>query len=505
MKNTKTKRLSIFVEALLMTEVLAVTILVFGMIVKLNVLPAKLMLLAGAGMLVLVTIIYLLTRKLMFNFRCVVGSLLAIVYIVGLVFGYNTLRKVNHAVTEVTQVKTEYHQVSLFVRMEDKASSISDLKDYEFGILLKQDREATEQALVKIEQELNITIVPTGYSSPADLAQALVNGQMDVILMNPEYITMLTELGDNGGLTSSIRNLTDYSVAVQRVEPVKQEETSETANLVYDPDNVVTEKNNNTLVLYLTGIDTYGNINVTSRSDVNILVVANLNTHQIAIISTPRDYYVTLPNSGGEYDKLTHAGIYGVDVSVETIESIYDIDIDSYVRVNFSGFEAIVDAIGGVTVNNDIAFTGIHGGYFFDTGEITMNGPEALCYVRERYSFLDADYTRAKHQMMVVQAIVQKCMSKEILNHFTDFLSAIEGQFETNMPYDQISSIVRGQLENGGEWNMVRYNVSGTGETMKCWSLGLYASVQVPDETTIEKAKELIRQVLDGETAVKPE
>ena len=187
---------------------------------------------------------------------------------------------------------------------------------------------------------------------------------------------------------------------------------------------------------------------------------------------------------------------------------LYDIDIDYFFRVNFSGFQDIIDAIGGITVDNDVSFSTtswIAEQYYFPAGEIYLDGQSALVYVRERSAFGDGDMARGRHQMLVIQAVIDKCTSTQVLSNYTSLLEAIEGNFETNIPYDLISEIVKEQLESGASWNVVSYSVSGYNDWRTCWSLGTGASVVTPYYETVDAAKELMRQVRDGEVPVAPE
>lgn len=133
--------------------------------------------------------------------------------------------------------------------------------------------------------------------------------------------------------------------------------------------------------VYISGIDTYGEISTVSRSDVNMLAVVNPANNSILLVNTPRDYYVQLHGTAGTKDKLTHAGVYGIDMSRKTLEDLYGIEIPYYVRVNFSSLVTIVDTVGGVEVYSDRDFKS------FRVGANQLSGTQALEFSRERYSF----------------------------------------------------------------------------------------------------------------------
>ena len=214
-------------------------------------------------------------------------------------------------------------------------------------------------------------------------------------------------------------------------------------------------------------------------------------------MSTPRDYFVPLSISNGAPDKLTHAGIYGINVCMDTLGLLYEEDINYYFRLNFAGFINIIDALGGVTVNSDYDFT--TGAYHFNQGENYVNGEQALAFARERYTFSEGDRQRGRNQMAVIEAVINKALSPELLKNYTSVLSGMEGSFETNVPYDLIASLVRKQLNEGGSWNIVSYSVNGTGDTQKPYSMSQNAYVMIPDYSTVDKAKDLMSKVRNGE------
>jgi LCP family protein required for cell wall assembly len=259
-----------------------------------------------------------------------------------------------------------------------------------------------------------------------------------------------------------------------------------------------------TFVLYISGIDSRVGLVSKSRSDVNILAVVNANTHQVLLVSTPRDYYVPLSISNGVRDKLTHAGIYGVEVSMATLGMLYDINVDYYFRVNFGGFEDIVDALGGVTVYSEYSFTTYDGNYSFSAGDNTLNGAQALGFARERKAFITGDRQRGINQMALIKAIANKVLSPSILANYSSLLESVQGNFETSVPMSVLSKLVRDQLSNGGSWNIVSYSVDGTGDNQIPYSLSTYSYVMWPDEDTVATAKDLMSQVLNGETVTAP-
>lgn len=276
---------------------------------------------------------------------------------------------------------------------------------------------------------------------------------------------------------------------------------------IKDLANSVAIQEDKPFVVYLSGNDSYGEIdvdengNAIGRSDVNILLAVNPSTGKIAMITTPRDAYIYLPDyiAEGYQDKLTHVGNWGQDASKDVLGELYGVDVDYYVRINFSGFETIVDALGGVTVQSDYPyeFTTRDGGHTFYPGENQVDGEAALAFVRERYAFGDGDFQRGRNQMAMIQAILRKAMSPSILLTYTDLLEAVDGCMVTDVPRKQISTLVKGQLDNGTDWQITSMEVSGYGDMQYTYSAG-EASVVWLDEESVAQAAQLLQDILEG-------
>ena len=254
--------------------------------------------------------------------------------------------------------------------------------------------------------------------------------------------------------------------------------------------------NNGIFNVYISGIDTTGSISNVARSDANILATVNTKTHEVLLTSIPRDYYVTLHSKKAK-DKLTHSGIYGVSETVTTVEDLLDIDINYYVRVNFTTLIKLVDTLGGVSVYSDYNFT--TAGYTFSKGYNRLNGKEALAFSRERYSFANGDNQRVKNQQQVIEAIINKVLdSKTILTKHTSILNSMEGSFQTNISQDEVSKLVQDQLNNMSSWKILNNSLTGTGSYGPTYSMGsqeLY--IMLPDSTSVQNAKQQIKSVMD--------
>ena len=261
-------------------------------------------------------------------------------------------------------------------------------------------------------------------------------------------------------------------------------------------------------VIYLSGVDTRGELTENARSDVNILAAVNPVTKRVALINTPRDYYVDLAGTDSK-DKLTHAGLYGVETSMATLGNLYGVNVDHYIRINFAGFISIIDALGGVDVYSDQAFTSVGSpGYYdpttFVEGWNHLDGKSALAFARERHAFASGDIQRGINQMKVIDAMLNKIKSPALLMGFSKIMDAAADCFVTSFSQDQISALVRMQLSDFAEWNIESYTVTGSsGSSTKCYSAkGQKLYVMKPDEASVAKAKEMIAAVLGGEGTV---
>ena len=261
-------------------------------------------------------------------------------------------------------------------------------------------------------------------------------------------------------------------------------------------------------VVYLSGVDNRGELTENARSDVNILAVVNPVTKQAALINTPRDYYVDLAGTESK-DKLTHAGLYGVETSMATLGNLYGVDVDHYIRINFAGFISIIDAIGGVDVYSDQAFTSVGSpGYYdpttFAEGWNHLDGKSALAFARERHAFASGDIQRGINQMKVIDAMANKLKSPTVLMSFSKLMDAVSDCFVTSLSQEQISALVRMQLGDLANWDIESCSVTGSsGKSSQCYSAkGQSLYVMKPDESSVSKAKELIASVLGGEGTV---
>ena len=432
--------------------------------------------LAALYLMLLVLFGVLLGLQFVRNKIYIAGILISVLISAALAAGSYFMIRTNQMMSDVGGATYKTDNMVVVVRADDPARSLTDAADYKFGIQTSQDQENTQKMLADIEETLGSQISPTEYETAAEEAQALLDGEIDAAVYNEAFTGIIEETIE--GYSDQVRIL--YQFGIDTV--LEQEEVN-----VEEPFNI-----------YISGIDVAGPITTNSRSDVNIIMTVNPNTHKILLTTTPRDYYVTLPGISGEQrDKLTHAGIYGVDVSMNTLESIYGIDITYYARVNFTSLIEIVDALGGVDVYSEYAFESR--GYEFLQGMNHMNGEQALAFSRERYTFEDGDNQRGKNQEAVLKAILEKAMSPAVLVNASEIITSVSDNVETNMSRSEMARFINRQLSDGSSWEIESVAATGTGDNQMCYSSGseiLY--VMWPDAASLEAISTKMGEILAG-------
>ncbi len=489
----------------------------FGtVLVSAELLPVRVLIAAGAFLLVLLALLALLTWWPEYRARYALGLVLTVAVTAGLALGTGFLYQGIRTARNVTALRTHTADVGIYVLDYNEAAFAENAASLNYGVLDTIDRDNTDEAILEIDREYGIPMALTTYEGLPQLITALFACDVDAIVINSAYIPLLEEMEGYEEAADYLREVHMSHVertvtpqpAPEPLEPVTLEAPEDGDNLVAAPVRrsavePPVQSDDGAFTVFVSGIDTRGALTAESRSDANILAAVNPRTRQVVLISTPRDYYVPLSISGGVRDKLTHAGIYGVNVCMDTMAMLYDVDVDYYFRVNFAGFEEIIDALGGITVESDQAFTSVDG-YRYQAGYNSMDGAAALSFVRERSAFASGDRQRGWNQLGMMDAVIEKVLSPELLRSYSDILSSVEGSFETSVPYDMISSLVRDQLNDGGSWNIVKYSVDGTAGEEIPYSMSQYAYVMIPDETTVDTARDLIRQVLSGQQVTNP-
>lgn len=406
----------------------------------------------------------------------IVGIVLSIILSILQAIGIVYMLKADKLMADVGGANYKTDNMIVVVKKDNPASNLMDASMYRFGTQTAVDQENTQTMLDNINKALGREVKVEQYGTVQELANALLEGRVDAAVYNQAL---------DGLITDSIEDYSD-KVRVLYHYGIETELEQETAD-VGESFNV-----------YISGIDVDGPIATNSRSDVNIIMTVNPNTKKILLTTTPRDYYVQIPDISGEQrDKLTHAGIYGVDASMRTLEQLYDIDISYYARVNFSSLVKIVDTLGGVDVDSDFEFT--VGGYQFKKGMNHLDGKQALAFSRERYSFEDGDNQRGKDQEKVLTAILNKAMSPAILSNASALIADVSDSVQTNMTQEEMAKFIKMQLNDGASWNIESQAASGTGDTQACYSSGdqpLY--VMWPDEAVVQSISAKMNEILSG-------
>lgn len=476
--------------------VIMLSVVFMGLLAMTKMIPTIYMLIIGIVLAVIAAIIWLLVWHTRYTGRFIGGTVLAVIMIAILAFGGFYINKTRSAISNISGETTEVTQMAVYVKSDDAADSVEATAGYTYGILSSLDRENTDGAVAHLNSEFGTEVQTKEYAGLTELADGILNGEVNAMLLNSGYLSVYEDMD----------GYTDFSTKIKEVGTVDVESTIQSAEESTPIEPITTANGGKVYTIYLSGIDTRGEMTAKSRSDVNIIATVNTDTHEILLVSTPRDYFVPLSISGGAPDKLTHAGIYGIDVCMDTLGMLYDIDINYYFRINFGGFVKVIDALGGITVNSDYDFDSKNIlGYHFNKGENYVNGEQALIFARERYAFQEGDRQRGKNQMEVIRGVVKKAFSPEILTSYSSILSSLDGCFGTNITYEEIAQILQQQLTNGGDWTIVSYSVNGTGATEKPYSMSQKAYVMVPDYNTVDKAKSLMEKVRNGEVVTQEE
>lgn len=481
-KRGKDNKVSRNVGLVIAAVQLAATLAFIAGLFSLNMLPDMYMIIIS----VLLLLFWggILASQFFSKKNAVTGKVISILISILLIVGSYFLFKTSSTVADITGGDYKLDNVVVAVMADDPAENIQDAADYEFGVQYSMKGEQIEATVDAINKELGTEISTTEYQSLAEQAQALHDGEVDAIIYNEGYTGILEEVFENYSQNTKI--IYTYSIKSALENQSKDVEIDDTFSV------------------YISGIDVFGAIETNSRSDVNIMAVVNPTTHQILLVTTPRDYYVEFPGiTGGQKDKLTHAGIYGVDASMSTLEELYDTELDFYARVNFTSLIEIVDALGGVEVESEYAFT-----TSYDSGLVmnvqkgtnTFNGKQALAFSRERQNVPGGDNQRGKDQQAVITGMIKKMVSPAILTGANKILNSVSGNVDTNMSEKQIQELIKTQLADAPSWNITSMAAEGTGDSQYCYSYsGAPLYVMQPNQESVDAIKEAIDAVENGE------
>ena len=415
----------------------------------------------------------------------VAGKIFCIFMCIALAAGSFYIGEVNEAIGKITGSNKKTRTIAVAVLKDDPAKSIEDAKDYVFGVQYKNDEAQMRSAVTHINEDIKSEIEIKECTNMIEEVECLYNGEVGAIIYNTSWASVVDEQFET--FDEDIRIIYSYSIEIA----IENEAVDASVNEPF--------------AVYLSGIDVYGDISQESRSDVNIVAVVNPKSHQILLITTPRDYHIEIPGiSNGQPDKLTHAGIYGVDASMNALGNLYDLEIPFFARVNFSSLIDIVDALGGLDVYSDATFTtSTNSGKVINVqeGMNHFDGKDALAFCRERKNLPDGDNARGRHQQAVITAMIKKLMSPAMLRGASDLIAGVSDGIDTNFSMDQIQIVLKNQLRTNAKWNIYSISAKGIGAMKPCYSSGSQnLSVQVPDTTSVEEIKALVDKVEAGET-----
>ncbi|HFI0832732.1 TPA: LCP family protein [Streptococcus suis] len=389
--------------------------------------------------------------------------------------------------------------VQSIVNLSNKLNSNATYSEYEMSVLVPADSQVSDisqvtellaptgndgdniQALLdNLSQTKNLSLTPTKTDSYLDAYQKMLAGESQAMVLNGVFADILS--AEDPDFDTKVKKIYSFTLT-KKVETAVNQPTGDVLNI------------------YISGIDTYGPISTVSRSDVNIIMTINQATKQVLLTTTPRDSYVAIADGGqNQKDKLTHAGIYGVEASMHTLENLYDIDIHYYARVNFTSFLKLIDLVGGVDVVNDQAFT--RGSHDFPVGTIHLDSEKALIFVRERYSLQGGDNDRGKNQEKVIAALIQKLSRPENLTNYQSIINNLQDSIQTNMSLETMMKLVNTQMESSGSYTVQSQALQGTGST------GLLPSYAMPgyqlymmevNPDSLNQMKAAMQAVMSGE------
>lgn len=426
------------------------------------------------GLLVVLAIsIFLQKTKKSPLVTTVVLVIFSLVSLVG-IFGFKQMIDITNRMNQ-TAAFSEV-EMSIVVPKESDIKDVSQLTSVQAPT--KVDKNNIEILMSALKKDKKVDVKVDDIASYQEAYDNLKSGKSKAMVLSGSYASLLESVDSN--YASNLKTIYTYKI---------KKKNSNSANQV----------DSKVFNIYISGIDTYGPISTVSRSDVNIIMTVNMNTHKILLTTTPRDAYVKIPGGGADqYDKLTHAGIYGVETSEQTLEDLYGIKIDYYARINFTSFLKLIDQLGGVTVYNDQAFT--QGKFDFPVGDIQMNSEQALGFVRERYDLDGGDNDRGKNQEKVISAILNKLASLKSVSNFTSIVNNLQDSVQTNMSLNTINALANTQLDSGSKFTVTSQAVTGTGSTGQLISYAMPNSslyMMRLDNSSVASASQTIKNLME--------
>lgn len=461
-------------------------------LIKINVLPTKLLFLITIVFVLLDAIFALLlcyyTRAVVSKIICVVITL---VLIFGSCIGGYYISKTGSLLTNITNVtKHAKNTVSVVVKQSSDIKNKSQLNGLSVGTLRTIGTQGSSKALKELSKD-GIVMNQSEYDSLSAMLEAFYNGEVDSIIINESSRSQILDVESYADFDNNTRVVYQTSYKV---------ENTDKAYAVSD----ITSKPFNILI---SGSDTRGGFDENGRSDVIMVATVNPKTSTILLTSVPRDFYVTTACDAadgcmqGALDKITHTGIHGTNTTKRTVEQLLGVEINYTFKVGFDTVTDLVDALGGVDVYVEPGYAVSTSTFSVHEGVNHLNGHDALEYARERYAYTEGDRQRTKNQQQVLMGIVNEATKPSVITKYASIMDAMANTFSTTMSNEEISDLIKHQINNNPKWKMEQYMVDGTGDTLMCAELGDAASVMVPDQSTVKIAKDKINAILAGKSA----
>lgn len=490
------------VIAILLSIVMIVLMAFFAyQLIKMDILPQNLFI-PVILIFVLISLILILWINLMAHgvVSKVFAMIFVLLYTVSMGIGNFYVYKTDGFMQKVTDHKIGdvKNTVSIIVMDDSNIKDLSSLKGKKVGRLNNVDKVGTNKLLKSVNKKKGSNYFKTKkFDGALSEVEALYNGEIDAMILNESY----------RGNVTSVEEYEHFSTETRVVYSTSYYTTKKNDSLV------VSDITKNPFTILISGNDTTGDVSELSRSDVNMLVTINPKTSTILLTSMSRDTYVeTVCDADGDtacpegqMDKITHTGIYGLNTTRQTVEKFYDLKVNYSFRVNFTSVIDVVDALDGIDLNVeegeqcDLFWANMKPG--LPVGMHHVDGETALAFARERKAYVDGDYQRVRNQQKVMQAIINRAISSSALVNYTSFINSLESAFETNMTYDEITDLIKYELQAKPDWKFETYQISGLGDELMCASLGQAASVQVPDLNTVRIAREKIEAVMNGKSS----
>ena len=460
-------------------------------VIRLNVLPSKFLFPLTIGVVVLDAIFVLLlvyfNKNLVSKIICVVLTLLVCA---ASCFGGYYISKTHSVLSNITTVsKNAKNTMSVIVKESSDIQNKSQLNGLSVGSL-RLNEQGSKKALKELSKD-GIVLNQTEYDSLSALLEAFYNGQVDSIIINESSRAQILDMEAYSNFDSNTRVVYQTSYKVKN---------NDSATSVSD----ITSKPFNVLI---SGSDTRGGFDENGRSDVIMVATVNPKSHTILLTSIPRDFYVTTACDEGDgcmqgaLDKITHTGIHGTNTTKRTVEQLLGIEINYTFKVGFDTVTELVDVLGGVDVYVEPGYATTTSSFSVHEGLNHLNGQQALAYARERYSYEEGDRQRTKNQQQVLMGIVREATKPSVITNYAAIMDTMANTFSTTMSNDEITALIKYQLNNNPTWNMEQYMVDGTGDTLMCAELGDAAYVMIPDQSTVKLAKDKISAVLAGKSS----